>query len=78
MLIRLVKIGNSRGVRLPRAVIEEAGLEDAVELGVHRGVVTLKAVEATRAGWAAAARTCHEQGDDGALLSFANDFDAEW
>ncbi|MDP2270625.1 MAG: AbrB/MazE/SpoVT family DNA-binding domain-containing protein [Archangium sp.] len=78
MLIQLVKIGNSRGVRLPRAVIEEAGLEDAVELRVQKGVITLKPVNATRAGWAEGARSCHEQGDDGALLSFANDFDAEW
>ena len=78
MQIRLVKIGNSRGVRLPRSVIEEVGLEDAVELRVRKGVLTLTPVNAARAGWADAARACHQQGDDGALLSFANDFDAEW
>ena len=78
MHIHLVKIGNSRGVRLPRAVIEEAGLEDAVELRVRKGVVTLTPVNATRAGWADAARACHQQGDDRALMTFANDFDSEW
>ncbi len=79
MHIHLVKIGNSRGVRLPRAVIEEAGLEDVVELTVRKGVVTLATVRATRAGWADAARACHEAGDDGLVLGgFGNDFDAEW
>ena len=78
MHIRLVKIGNSRGVRLPRSVIEEVGLEEAVELRVRKGVLTLRPVNAARAGWADAARECHQQGDDGALMSFANAFDAEW
>jgi antitoxin MazE len=78
MQIHLVKIGNSRGVRLPRAVIEEAGLEDGVELRVQKGVVTLTPVNATRAGWADGARTCHELGGDRALLEFGNEFDAAW
>lgn len=78
MLVHLVKIGNSRGVRLPRAVIEEAGLEDAVELRVHRGGVTLTPVSATRAGWADSAKECHARGDDRLLLDLANDFDAVW
>lgn len=68
MLVRLVKIGNSRGVRLPRAVIEEAGLEDAIELRVHKGGVTLTPVSATRAGWGEAAKACHARGDDAPLM----------
>lgn len=79
MNVRLVKIGNSRGVRLPRAVIEEAGLEDAVELTVRKGVITLRAPADARAGWEEAARSCHQAGDDGLLLgNLTNDFDAGW
>lgn len=68
MLVQLVRIGNSRGVLLPRAVIDESGLEDAVELRVHKGGVTLTAVGSTRAGWADSAKACHTRGDDGAEM----------
>lgn len=78
MKVHLVKIGNSRGVRLPRAVIEEAGLEDAAELRVRKGAITLTPVRTTRAGWAEAATTCHERGDDGLIMDFGNTFDATW
>ena len=78
MRVRLVKIGSSWGVRLSRAVIEEAGLEDAAELRVRKGAITLTPVRATRAGWAEAATTCHERGDDGLIVDFSNTFDATW
>jgi len=79
MQTRLVKIGNSRGIRLPHAVIEEAGLVDTVELSVRRGVVTLRASTTPRAGWAEAAKACHAAGDDAPLLGdFGNEFDAVW
>ncbi len=53
---RLVRIGNSRGVRLPKALIEQVGLDDEVELSVedHRLVIT--ASSPPRTGWAEAAR----------------------
>jgi antitoxin MazE len=52
---RLVRIGNSRGVRLPKPLLEQAGLEDEVELHVEPGAVVIRAVSAPRAGWAEAA-----------------------
>lgn len=79
MNARLVQIGNSRGVRLPRAAIEQAGLEDEVELVVRAGSITIRPVRKTRAGWADAAKQCQARGDDGLLLGpVSNDFDAEW
>jgi antitoxin MazE len=56
MKSRLVRIGNSRGVRLPKAIIEQAGLGDEIEVLVEdRGVVIVSA-RRPRAGWAEAAR----------------------
>ena len=61
---RLVRIGNSRGLRLPKAVIEQAELSDDVELHVERGRLTVQSVREPRVGWADAAKRMHEAGDD--------------
>ncbi len=52
MKVKVIDIGNSRGIRLPKALIEEMGFKDEVEL--HRtenGLIILPVKEA-RAGWA--------------------------
>jgi len=64
MKARLIRIGNSRGVRLPKPVIEEAGLEEHVELQVRGGAVMISARRRPRAGWAEAARRMRELGED--------------
>lgn len=54
---RLVRIGNSRGVRLPKAVIEQAGITDGVEIAVRGDEVVLRSSATKknpRAGWEAA------------------------
>jgi antitoxin MazE len=67
MRSRLVRIGNSRGVRLPKPLIEEAGLTDEVELRVRgRAIVIARAIP-TRSGWAEAARRMRERGEDDLL-----------
>jgi len=64
MKARLVRIGNSRGVRLPKPVIEEAGLAEEVELQVRGGSVVISSRRTARAGWAEAARRMREAGHD--------------
>jgi len=64
MHARLVRIGNSRGVRLPKAVIEAAGLEDDLDLEVRDGAVIVRNAETIRSGWAEAAAACHAAGQD--------------
>lgn len=64
MKARLVRIGNSRGVRLPKAVIEQARLTDEVELEVRGATVVIAAAKRPREGWAEAARELHASGGD--------------
>lgn len=45
MKAKLVKIGNSRGVRIPKALLEEAELVDDIELTVVDGDIRISAVE---------------------------------
>jgi antitoxin MazE len=80
MKTKLVPIGNSRGVRIPKPLLEQAGLEDDVELRVVEGGIMVRAVGVRRAGWAEAAEKVREQGEDGLLDEpVATDFDeSEW
>jgi len=64
MKSRIVQIGNSRGIRLPKVLIEEAQLEDEVELEAEPGRIVIRRGSRPRAGWAAAARKMRERNDD--------------
>ncbi len=64
MKTRIVQIGNSRGIRLPKVLLEEAQLADEVELQAERGRIVIRAAGRPRAGWAAAARHMRERGED--------------
>jgi antitoxin MazE len=54
MKARLIQIGNSRGLRLPKPLIEEAGLKDEVEITLRDGAIVITSVDQPRAGWAEA------------------------
>ncbi len=64
MKTRIVRVGNSRGIRLPRVVLEEARLADEVELRAERGRIVISAATKPRAGWAEAARRMRARGED--------------
>lgn len=64
MKARLVRIGNSRGVRLPKPLIEQAGLGDDVELRVHDGSIVISRSANPRDGWAEAAAALASRGQD--------------
>jgi antitoxin MazE len=64
MKARLARIGNSRGVRLPKPLIEQAGLTDEVELVLRGNTIVIAARPAPRTGWAEAARKLHAEAGD--------------
>ena len=59
---KLVKIGNSRGIRLAKPLLEVAGLADEVEIEAAPGVLTIRPSLHRRAGWAEAAAACDAEG----------------
>jgi antitoxin MazE len=64
MKARIVRIGNSRGVRLPKTLIEHAGLPEEVELLAEPGRIVVKAIRRPRAGWAEAAQRMRQRDGD--------------
>jgi len=65
MRARIVRVGNSRGVRLPKPLLDEAGLPEEVEIRAEPGRIVIEAAVRPRAGWAQAARRMAEEGDEG-------------
>ncbi|MEP7000182.1 MAG: AbrB/MazE/SpoVT family DNA-binding domain-containing protein [bacterium] len=79
MRSKIVRIGNSQGVRLPKLLIEQAGLEEDVELRAEAGQIIIAAPRKTRAGWADAAQRARAAGDDALESTGATRFEqTEW
>ena len=77
---RIVQIGNSRGIRVPKVLLEHAQLPDEVELQAENGRLIVRAARGPRMGWAEAAKAMHARGDDQLLdATTASQFDEkEW
>lgn len=64
----LIRVGNSRGIRLPKPLISQAGLTDEVELNIKEGAIVIENASSTRAGWAEAAKAMHNRSEDVLLM----------
>jgi antitoxin MazE len=61
---QIVKIGNSRGIRIPKPLIDQSGLETDVEIAVERGRLVIRPVAHSRKGWDAKFKEMSANGDD--------------
>ena len=81
MKVELVRIGNSRGIRIPKPIIEQCGFGDHVELRVEKEHLVIAPDRRARQGWEEAFRAAGPAEDDELLLDAvpANEFDgADW
>ena len=78
MRTELVRIGNSRGIRIPKPVIEQCGFGDAIEMQVERDRLVITKERRPRQGWKEAFAASGSSARDPLLLAQrANEFDAE-
>ena len=68
MKVNVIAIGNSKGIRIPKAFIKECGFGDQVELNVRAGELVVAPAHRAREGWGAAFEKMAAAGDDGPLL----------
>jgi antitoxin MazE len=61
---RLVKIGNSQGVRIPKVVLDQLHMSDMIELEVQDNQLIVRSSKTPRANWAAAFQQMAAEGDD--------------
>lgn len=80
MKTRIIRIGNSKGIRIPETMIEQAKLRDEVEIAVKGASLVIRPASKPREGWAEAFEEMARRGDDVLLdRETVNGFDeTEW
>jgi antitoxin MazE len=74
----LIKIGNSKGVRINSNIIKECELESEVEIKVVDKKIIIEAVKEPRADWNKSFEKMHKKNEDVLLISNGNTFDKDW
>ena len=77
---RIVRIGNSQGIRIPKILLEQTSLGEEIELEVREGEIIVRAAQRVRNGWEAAFKAMSERGDDELLdgeVSLSDTWDEE-
>ena len=80
MQISVVDIGNSKGIRLTKSLLEKYEIKDKVELILEKGRIILKPISRPRLNWEKAFQQMHETGDDKLLIDdlFDDETLEEW
>lgn len=68
MEVQVINIGNSKGIRLPKAILEQYNISDSLELILEKGRIILKPKSIPRKGWEKSFRQMHANGDDNLLF----------
>jgi len=76
----IIKIGNSRGLRLSKSILEKYNINERVEIILEKGRIILKPIENPRKNWEDAFRKMHSENDDQLLVNdvFDNETFEEW
>ncbi len=61
---RIVQIGNSQGIRIPKSLLEQIGISEEVEIEVEGDRIVIRAAQKPRIGWDEAFAKMTEQHDD--------------
>jgi antitoxin MazE len=80
MEVSVVKIGNSKGIRLSKTLLERYNIKDTVDLILEKGQIILRPLSTPRKGWEKAFKEMNENGDDRLLFNdvFEDENLEEW
>ncbi len=80
MEVSIIPIGNSKGIRLTKTIIEKYNIKDTVELILEKGYIILKPKSTPRKGWDKSFKKMHDNGDDKLLMDdvFTDENFEEW
>jgi antitoxin MazE len=80
MDISVISIGNSKGIRLSKTILEKYNIQDTIELILEKNFIILKPKASPRKGWDKAFKKMHETGDDQLLIDdiFPDENLEEW
>ena len=80
MELSVINIGNSKGIRLSKTILEKYSINDKIELILEKGYIILKPKAEPRKNWDKAFKKMHENGDDQLLMDdvFGDENFEEW
>jgi antitoxin MazE len=80
MELSVINIGNSKGIRLSKTILEKYSINDKIELILEKGYIILKPKTEPRKNWEKAFKKMHENGDDQLLMNdvFEDETFEEW
>ena len=80
MKTKVIQIGNSKGLRLSKTILEKYEISEAVELILHEDHIEVRPIKNPREGWDSAFKKMHEDGDDELLIDdiFEDENIEEW
>ena len=65
MLVSVIRIGNSRGIRVPKVILERFGIKDKIDMEVtDKGILLSPVLDTPRKGWAEAFCRMHKKNED--------------
>ncbi len=76
MRAEIIQIGNSKGLRIPKAILEQCEIKDSVDLSVEDHTLIVKPYKGVRAGWEKSFQLMAEKGDD--VLLDEEEFSSVW
>ena len=80
MDLSVISIGNSKGIRLAKTILDKYNIKDKVELVLEHSYIIIKAKSSPRTGWEKSFKKMHENGDDNLLMNdvFEDENFGEW
>lgn len=80
MEVSVIKIGNSKGIRLSKTLLDKYNIQDTVEVILEKGQIVIKPIQKPRKGWEKAFKKMVENGDDKLLMDnvFEDENFEEW
>lgn len=80
MEIAIIKIGNSKGLRLSKTILDKYNIKDKVELILEQGQIILKPIDVPRKNWEIAFKKMNEENEDELLINsiFIEENFEEW
>jgi antitoxin MazE len=80
MEISVISIGNSKGIRLSKTILEKYNIKDTVNITLEKNYFSIRSASTPRKNWDKAFKAMHLNGDDGLLISdvFEDENLEEW
>ena len=76
----IIQIGNSKGLRLSKTILEKYNIKDKVQIILESGQIVIRPIETPRKNWEAAFEKMRKEGDDELLMNdvFNDEIFEEW